>query len=47
MESGLLYWSLIGLFYMGQANSFEGLKKGIKIHEDPVHKNSVFYPAFV
>jgi hypothetical protein len=24
---------------MGQANSFEGLKKGIKIHEDPVHKN--------
>lgn len=27
------------LFYMGQADPFEGLKKGIKILEDRVHKN--------
>jgi hypothetical protein len=27
------------LFYMGQADPFEGLKKGIKILEDHVHKN--------
>ncbi|KAG2684584.1 hypothetical protein I3843_10G081800 [Carya illinoinensis] len=27
------------LFYMGQADPFEGLKKGIKVLEDRVHKN--------
>jgi hypothetical protein len=35
------------LFYMGQANPFERLKNGIKIHEDRVHKNPVLYLAFV
>ncbi|XWS19251.1 hypothetical protein CRYUN_Cryun31cG0000200 [Craigia yunnanensis] len=30
------------LFYMGQADPIEGLKKGIKILEDRAHKNTLF-----